>query len=263
MTRLINYLTEGRSTELDQREIPEFLHSNCSQALNQYKSSGHCIYRGLKTDKISLITDPTKGKPRRSIDIKNYYTLLIDNLPSWKQYPKRSYSIIGATDAQTATDYGTNNYIVFPFDNTKIGICPKVDIWYSFQPTIGNLSRFSTNLDTLLDLTTNNFNHDKDWKSLTKSFQDSEKFIKNNPEKFNSIIKNTVKPWNIDIFYELLHNSYINILNKEMNPKTNNFRLFSPKDSLNKAPNNEVWAGGKSLLVQDEYLYDLKTDNYI
>lgn len=264
MTRFNTYLlNEDRSKELDQREIPEFLHSNCSQALDQYKSSGYCIYRGLRNESISLVTDPTKGTPRRSLNITNYYTLLIDNLPSWKAYPKRSRSIVGVTDPQTASDFGTNTYIVFPFDNSKIGICPKVDIWYSFQNTIGNLHKFSKDLEYLLNWTTDNFNHDKDWKTLTKSFKHSETFIKDNPEKFNSIVRNSIRPWNIDIFYELIHTEYVKLLNKEMDPKKNKFRLFTPKDSLNKAPMNEVWMGGKSFLVQDEYLYDLKTDGYI
>ena len=264
MTRLNNYLiTESRSTVIGiEKDIPEILNTNCAQALKQYKSSGVCIYRGLKNDNISVLTDPTKGKPRRSIDIENYYTLLIDNLHSWKKYPKRSHSIIGATDAETAIDYGTNNYVVFPFDNVKIGICPKVDIWYSFQNSVGNLRSLTNKLTSLLYKTTTTRNFDKDWKTLTKAFIQSEDFAEEHSEKFSVILKkiNFLYP---DIWEELLDKSYIEILDHYMDPQKNGFRLFTPKDSLNLAPCNEVWVGGKSILVQDEYLYDLKEEGKI
>ena len=263
MTRLNNYLiNESRSTVINEEDIPDFLNTNCAQALKQYKSSGVCIYRGLKNENISVLTDPTKGRPRHSIDISNYYTLLIDNLPSWKKYPKRSRSIIGATDAQTAYDYGTNNYIVFPFDNVKIGVCSRIDIWYSFHNTVGNLRALTQNLEMLFIKTTNMKNFDKDWKLLTKTFKESEKFAKNNPEEFNVILKK-IGFLHSNEFYEILHKPYIEVLNYYMDPNLNEFRLFTPKDSLKSASHNEVWVGGKSLLVQDEYLYDLKNNKDI
>lgn len=93
-----------------------------------------------------LFSDPYRtNKLRKSKNISNYYTLIIDNSENWSAFPKRSRSLILSNTIPGATGYGKNMYIVIPLEEKcKIGICPKSDIWYSF----GIINRFYGDLES-------------------------------------------------------------------------------------------------------------------
>ena len=103
-----------------------------SQAVEAYKN-GHRIYRGQKRQEEHLAALVMPGT-RRSKDGSNFYTrLMSDILPSWSKYPKRNKSTICTNNRTTAKDYSDRYiFVIFPKNNTKIGVCPKGDIWYSF-----------------------------------------------------------------------------------------------------------------------------------
>ncbi len=89
------------------------------------------IFRGIKDQHSPfLYVDPSTSAPRKSANIDNYYTLLIDNLPSWAAYPKRSRSLICTTVTHSAGNYG-RTYRVFPVNGSKIGLCRNGDMWHS------------------------------------------------------------------------------------------------------------------------------------
>lgn len=112
----------------DEQHIIDFLNSNCKQALTS--SINLPLFRGSRgTNTNMLILDPSKGI-RKSISLGNQYTLLMDNSPYFKNYPKRANSLICTTSQATANDYG-KTFLVFPVDNTVIGVCPESDIWES------------------------------------------------------------------------------------------------------------------------------------
>jgi len=132
-------IQEGRSKEIHLDKAIDTIHKKCRQAMNMYRK-GYGIYRGIEFYGSSksprfLEIDPKKGEPRKSANTFNYYTLLNDNSPKWVSYPKRSQSIICSTLEGGAQGYGTM-YYVFPYDNTKIGVCPEDDYWHSFQKVI-------------------------------------------------------------------------------------------------------------------------------
>lgn len=78
---------------------------------------------------------------RTSEGTANVYNRLIsDILPSWKNIPKRSNSIVCSNNYHTATeylDYGKRVegviYLVIPPNNARIVVSPSGDIWYAFD----------------------------------------------------------------------------------------------------------------------------------
>jgi hypothetical protein len=100
------------------------------------------MWRGSEHDFAALkIIEPSKHE-RVSANTSNVYTLLIDNLRSWSEYPKRSRSIICSTSAFNAAGYGVHNppHQVFPEDGAKIGVAPRSDIWNSFEKGLSEIS---------------------------------------------------------------------------------------------------------------------------
>ena len=97
---------------------------------------------------------------RKSANTRNWYTLLFDHvLPAWQNYPKRSKSFICTTNMSTAQNYaalgGNDGFQVHPVGNPIIGVCPRGDIWRSFDGV--NLSKVQTifkKLAVLCDLPT-------------------------------------------------------------------------------------------------------------
>lgn len=134
--RLIKFITEGRSVSIPYDKAIEDIRKRCSNALGFLKK-GAVIYRGIGDagNTPFLFIDPKKHV-RISANTTNIYTALIDGTPSWKNYPKRSQSIICATEKYNAESYG-GLYTVLPVNGYRIGVCPKDDMWRSFIKTIG------------------------------------------------------------------------------------------------------------------------------
>lgn len=99
-----------------------------------WQSSKTELFRGQPDLGEYIYTDPTKFY-RRSIEDVNLHIELLDNLPSWKEYPKYSQSIIGISSKEGADGYGDEDratYELIPYDNIKIAVCPEPNIWESF-----------------------------------------------------------------------------------------------------------------------------------
>ena len=94
------------------------------------------IFRGVSGSAAYPYWIVQPGKSQRvSRNTSNFYTGLIDGLPSWKNYPKRSRSIICSNNYDGAHSFG-NVLRVFPKNGAKIGICPAEDFWMSFNDTV-------------------------------------------------------------------------------------------------------------------------------
>jgi len=87
------------------------------------------IYRGIPIEddgNTLYLLSPNPKIHRSSANTTNYYTLIINNAPAWKQFPKRE--VICTTDIDTAHGYG-QPFIVYPTNGAKIGVVPGADIW--------------------------------------------------------------------------------------------------------------------------------------
>jgi hypothetical protein len=112
---------------LTEDEFDKILKVNCKN----WTKAKTSIYRGQRNLGDYVYMDP-RGTHRNSIEDTNLHIELMSNLPSWKEYPKYSESIIGITKLKYAENYGSSIYEIIPFDNTNIGICPSQTIWESF-----------------------------------------------------------------------------------------------------------------------------------
>ena len=127
-----NYLIkESRSVKIDENQVKGMLYKNCNDSLAQYQD-GNALYRALRQkgyDKQSnaYYINPT-GEERTSRDTNNLYTALFSTLPSWQEYPKRSYSIFMLNSAVGVDDYGSYIYYVFAYDGAKFAQCSVKDL---------------------------------------------------------------------------------------------------------------------------------------
>lgn len=127
--KIFEALNSRGSKSLTEPEFDKILKVNCKN----WTKAKTSIYRGQRNLGDYVYIDP-RGTHRNSIEDTNLHIELMSNLPSWKEYPKYSESIIGITSNSIyARGYGEFIYEVIPFDNTLIGICPKQTIWESFS----------------------------------------------------------------------------------------------------------------------------------
>lgn len=141
--KFYQFLNEERTQQITEEQFNTLYDKHCSH----FHSNGGEIYRGLQTILKYGFIDPTKFT-RRSANTKNYYTILFDELlPSWNGWPNRSKSIICASDMEITAGYG-EPFNVYPYNNSKIGVCSQDDIWLSFEKGFDyGLDDFNTSLN--------------------------------------------------------------------------------------------------------------------
>ena len=242
-------LNEGRSKSITYDEFRKLLDSKCSDAVSAYKK-GKKLYRGLADEKPFVYIDP-KYFIRRSANTANFYTLLIDNSSKWKNYPKRSQSIICSNDYETATGYGFV-YTVFPFNGANFGVCPTDDIWTSFTYKISHglidwidslesiTRKYGINLDdhkySTFIKTLKMF--DERYKEINDGWNEPSKYAKVEYEKwFKGYTPEKGMKTHLDDIFD---------------PKKNGFNLIN---SLHKLPpavqDREVWTDSKCVMAFD------------
>ena len=241
-------LQEGRGTNLDLEDAIGIIQDYCMQAYNGY-INGSRIYRGIQYDTDYYFVDPKAGKPRVSANTKNYYTLINDNSPYWKGYPKRSESLICTTNRNVAIDYGVS-YVVLPYNGAKIGVCPSVDYWFSFEKTTNNiLDQLNKELKRLVESLTKKPLPDKDFNKMKKVFKEFDKEFKKFDSKEKKIYKESIRL--LKGYNE--NEGLLKHLQKLLSPEPNGFKLKKVGDKL---PNNkEVWTDSKSVLIKEDKMH--------
>jgi len=237
MTRFKDYILEasyggsGRTQSIDEDTTVDLIRTHCKKNYKKLfkNDSSVRIYRGIKTfGPIYGYIDSDKGVPRVSANTSNFMTLLMDNLPSWNGWPKRSKSIICATSTGISGNYGTN-YTVIPYDDALIGVCSDDDLWNSFS-TITCVAEFNASLKKIF-LSNGITRADSDWNTFKKSL------IKIENGQFLS--------WMMMFFGS---KPFINNFDIELDPKINGFEMGINNLSTFK----EVWIQGKCILLRTE-----------
>ena len=250
-------LNEGRSKGISIEDTKQYLEKNCSDAVDNF-NKGYKLFRGYygDTDEFMFL-DPTKGKPRKSAYAEyNYYTLFIDNLSSWKKYPKRSRGIVCTSSYAKSSHYsdnGDNVYIVFPFNGSKIAVCPTDDIFQAFKiykkGDIGpSGSAFNRKLEQFFMIYSKTLNASKNWSTLKKAMKIFDEYFLsiNNQDAYKSI----QNPWNtlLKKHYKAGKEGMMKMWDKLLSPVYNNFVLTK---NIRDIPNNrEVWTDGKCVLIK-------------
>jgi hypothetical protein len=242
------YENEGRKTGISLEKAVELVKSNCNKIIKYYNNSNNNrIYRGSTSGEYAYaIVDPEQFE-RRSRNTLNYYTLIIDNSPYWSAYPKRSKSIVCSTNSTRASNYGGTTYVVFPYDNCKIGICPGSDIWDTKTGIINSWDvdiGFEGINDPLMALGLS----DTSWETLEKELR--------------SIKKGTAILYNIliDSFKRSKLNNFLSFLQSRISPKRG-FNVVPPGNQL--PSTREVWVGGDKCILVAGDKYGANIDEFM
>lgn len=125
---------ESRTSELTEEEFRKILHEKCKdfvkapKLLQRSKSSEGPIFSYINPK--SFDRSPLKKSDRFTDGVESrHHTLLMDNLPSWSKFPKRSQSVIGLTSADQRVIFGSHRYLIIPFDEANFGVAPSADLW--------------------------------------------------------------------------------------------------------------------------------------
>lgn len=124
----LHNIYEGRSNEMSIEETSDIFLKNCK---TYDFNSSTMLYRGINNPNKYMLVEP-KTHSRKSANTTNEYTIIIDNHPKFKSYPKRSQSIICTTNIEKSKMYG-ETFVVIPFDKSNCGVAEGGDIWYSFS----------------------------------------------------------------------------------------------------------------------------------
>ena len=229
-------------TELDVAKTVEILNRHCSDSIALVK---YPIWRGMSNHlPAELLTlDPSTGK-RESQNTSNFYTELLDHSPYMEGWPKRSESIICTSNKNYADDFGGGNlYAIFPYNETKIAICPGHDMWDTGVdlPELGKYFRDGNGM--------NAFNH----------------FLEHTLElrpTYAAMVGKTKLPayqeWFSARFPKLsiLAKDIVPYLMQQLAPAKTGFELQTVKEYAKFGwENNEVWIGGPVVAMSAEY-YD-------
>lgn len=187
-----------------------------------------------------VIADSNLGT-RKSRNTENYYTLLVDNLPAFKGWPKRSKSFITTNSWTLASGYTMGEgmvYLVLPINNTKLAYVNQPDIWDApihLTPTevvrLLRVNKYFARMGA----------SDIDWNHFRQSLDVAEHSENGADFKFD---------------YGYTPNQFFNLVKKNMTPKALGFTL--EKIGARKTLASEVWFSGKALFMTkgtaDKYL---------
>lgn len=225
------------------------------------------IFRGVNINNNPndiFIIDP-KEYERKSAYTSNLYTYLIDNSEKWKDYPKRSKSLICNT--MEGENYG-KIYRVIPLEkNSNWGISSVLDFWLSF-PILREI-----NLNTLENF--NEFIIKYGFDFHYTSFLTKENFFKTLEEWGKKLIQEKIINTNDNVdqnILKIIQQNLINDINVRetleswLNPDDNDFKHMEyqefNKDKDFHSQQLEIWTDAKCLLIPIKY-YEIDDFNYL
>jgi hypothetical protein len=186
---------------------------------------------------------------RKSQDNFNYYTVILDNHPEYKDFPKRSRSFIGATKEEIAADFinvddDTNRpFIMIPYDGAKIGMVHERDIWYVKITLFGKQSTFefaNEDFNNILKKPAQNI----------KIFEGFDKLLKHGDERAVERFKKIFKLTDEEV--EKYSKTFLEEIWRAYSPKETGFTVHTTKTLPRPLPASEVWVGGKVMLIDYE-----------
>ena len=259
----------------DNKKLAEMLMENVNHEFlktwaNNDKKINY-LFRGSSTTyKRTIVrTSINEKTPRKSANTSNEFTLLQSNLlPSWKDWPKRNQSFVCTNDFNRATDYswGGAVYMVFPFNDPDIAICPAKDIWFSFKSL--NHSDIDEFNDWLNQIRSYLYDEEKLKISDMDTINDLKEFIKCYNENLPLIEKFLNKKLTYQGIIDLKNaiglpslksKDLLKTLNDVFDPNKNEFKKvkfseFWKQKKLNTNPGHECWFSGTAIFLSAEFL---------
>ena len=250
--RLAGYIIdEGRSSQLSEDDAIYELRKYCAKSIRAW-NAWYRIYRGIKSIGQFRYIDPSKSV-RMSRNTNNLYTLVMDNSPSWKRYPKRSKSIICATSVRGAAAYG-DPYSILTRDGANYGLCSKNDIWGSFDTTIGyGMQDFNWDFlvvigEKMLGMTGN---------ENVSSFGELKKICAEMDKRYLDESRHGMSVGDIRARYTWMDRydgNFLKLLQTLISPDINGFQNIKDPMKIPSGGNYEVWTDSPSYMIKEEWL---------
>jgi hypothetical protein len=259
---------------LEFQELIDELRANYSVFIENRSSffkgvvSKTCLHNYYEVDP-SLFVRESKTK----IEHGNVYNLLLNNLPSWGNIPKRQHSVIMSSNYNTAKSFSIpitskgfihgKTYCVLPENESILAIASDGDIWNSFKNGLskiglrgknGNLIKFNCILNELYKSTQNNTEFDKNWELL------NENLIK----LANGIIVPKISLSDEETrmlnYLKNNRNDLIGFFDEIFNPNLNGIMIlqFNKDFEMKNYRNNEIWTASKCVFFADDSLEEVK-----
>jgi len=244
--------------KLTEDEAFDYVIKNCNEWLEYPVKIG----RRIQTTENCFYSKPVD---RISRDCENYYTLIMDNAPEWKDYPKRSKSFICSL---LYSNMNGNAFVVIPNDNSIWGVCNEVDIYDSFingMDAAGWMTEAADNfVDRILDIS-KKFNVElsqTNYEDLHKGIDEIEKKLKEFKNNRHGVEVKYIGEDDID--YE---EDFINFMSKNawkkllhiFSPEINRFKLLNLQQLYQRGKygihntRNEIWSESTCLFIQGQH----------
>jgi len=227
------------------------------------------LYRGVRgADQRYYYIDPSSSPMRYSRDVNNIYMALMDTLPAWSGFPKRSHSIIVSTDYTDANSYGAL-YVVFLKNESKIASASSKDIIsYAGMPYL--YDRLNVDLEGYMYRLEKLFNtgkelgwympttgkHDYTYKNIEDFYNEMSDLTVERLKILQTKFQNYVKITNV-IDDMLKHpdpeNGWKNYFNELLSPTKNGITLETIS-SIKYNDGRECWTEFPAILVRQTFL---------
>ena len=269
MKHLKNINESLNTTTLTKDEVIEILTTKCKKFLNWGKDyiEDCLIYRKDEDRGDFLLVNPKLSSQDRIAPYasKNYHNLLISNLESWKDWPRRNKSLICASSYRALSHGGgfikvpKANYVIIPFDDTMVATGDRGDFWNCFSNLPKDEEFSEVDLDRpsiayyMISLV---YELDRNVKpSLNTNWNELKSFLEGSEASEHIISKYFTTDNEVlwDDSLNLLEN--LNIL---LDPKSNNFKLtdivgvmnlYSQLDT-NESEALESWFEDESIMIR-------------
>jgi hypothetical protein len=235
---------------IDMNEVVSIVKQHCSQYVSNLPSN--LIFRNMKDvkvrDKCGLVN--TENTERKSENTTNYYTIFLDNNPLCKGFPKRSKSLICSSDFYNS--FLGDKVVVIPFDNAKIGLTNKPDIWSV------NIHIFGSRMLGLDDLNSI-FSSDLEIPCDLKDFQEFDERLEKGDKAALEIFKYAFNMDNSDLKEYKDH--FMDDIWQAYSPESTGFEATTGA-TINNLRKQELWVEGKMLVISvyqfEEFITALK-----
>ena len=244
--------------------------------LEHFNGDDNPVFRAMKLsdkpDEIFLI-DP-KEFDRKSAYTTNYYTYLVDNSPLWKEYPKRTNSLI-CNSYSAQEDYGQEYRVVPVNKKSNWGVCDAHDFWWAFTVirSLGfdSMNFFNAFIDSMFE------NELKKYDAINST--KGEFFSLLNQLEIKLKTKDNFEEYDddqIDVITRIKYGmeedkkSIVDVFNDWMKPDLNGFKHMNYEEMIKSTihepvrqrynPVTEIWTDAKCLLIPTNF-YDINNMN--
>jgi hypothetical protein len=235
------------STSLSKSDVINILQNNCKKFLNYpEKNIMTLIFRKESVIKDDFVlVDPKSSSKERIAPFSsaNYHNLVISNLESWKDWPRRNKSLICSGYDRARSHTGSNFYVVIPFDDTVIATCITSDFWDSFTEIKLPINDYFIEILDRCDFV----GDDRNWNKL--------KYFLETHEPKKDVKKDFFKSYNDEL--SLLEN-----INIQLEPNKNGFIKGDIANTMDfyKTGIYESWMEDKVLLIKRSLLDEILSE---